>query len=235
MRSGRLSFDQLVSELARARQPDQLLAKLRSIVESLPLPDTLPPARIEGAERIDSGRQLRALGKKWGNCLESYVWNVEHGQCAIYLWQHAGLQATCSVTRCGRLGWFLDEVKGPQNTDLERQDLDKIFSAFERANPSRIDYQFYRTSLLTTACLGGSDFVAVALGVSCAGRNLSAGSYVSPLGEPADEQGFVDGTYAFKAASRAALRARARRPSPAYPREGQDRRDAASRRSRSTR
>jgi len=131
MRSGKLSFDQLVSELARARQPNQVLAKLKSIVESLPLPDALPPARVEHAERIDSGRQLRALGKKWGNCLESYVWNVEHGQCAIYLWRHAGLQAACSVTRSGRLGWFLDEVKGPENTDLEPQDHDKILSAFE--------------------------------------------------------------------------------------------------------
>lgn len=131
MRSGKLSFDQLVSELARARQPNQLLAKLKSIVEGLPLPNALPPARVEHAERIDSGRQLRALGKKWGNCLESYVWNVEHGQCAIYLWRDAGLQAACSVTRSGRLGWFLDQVKGPENTDLEPQDHDKILSAFE--------------------------------------------------------------------------------------------------------
>ncbi|WP_024510053.1 hypothetical protein [Bradyrhizobium sp. ARR65] len=131
MRSGKLSFDQLVSELARARQPNQLLAKLKSIVESLPLPDALPPARVHYAERIDSGRQLRALGKKWGNCLESYVWNVEHGQCAIYIWREAGLQAACSVTRSGRLGWFLDEVKGPENTDLEPKEYEKIVSAFE--------------------------------------------------------------------------------------------------------
>jgi hypothetical protein len=131
LRSGKLSFDQLVSELARARQPNQLLAKLKSIVESLPLPDALPPARVEHAERIDSGRQLRVLAKKWGNCLESYVWNVEHGQCAIYLWRDAGLQAACSVTRSGRLGWFLDEVKGPENTDLEPQDYVRILSAFE--------------------------------------------------------------------------------------------------------
>ncbi|MEH2539166.1 hypothetical protein [Bradyrhizobium sp. AZCC 1699] len=130
MRSGRLSFDQLVSDLARARQPNQLLARLKSVVESLPLPDALPPARVEHAERIDSGRQLRALGKKWGNCLESYVWNVEHGQCAIYLWRDAGSQAACSVTRSGRLGWFLDEVRGPENTDLEPEDYDKILSAF---------------------------------------------------------------------------------------------------------
>jgi hypothetical protein len=131
MRSGKLSFDQLVSDLARAHQPAQLLAKLKSIVENLPLPDVLPPARVHHAERIDSGCQLRALGKKWGNCLESYVWNVEHGQCAIYLWRDPALQAACSVTRSGRLGWFLDEVKGPENTDLEPQDHDKVLSAFE--------------------------------------------------------------------------------------------------------
>ncbi|MET4765220.1 hypothetical protein [Bradyrhizobium ottawaense] len=131
MRSGKLSFDQLVAELARARQPNQLLAKLKSIVEGLPLPDALPPARVGHSERIDSGRQLRALGKKWGNCLEGYVWNVEHGQCAIYLWRDAGLQAACSVTRSGRLGWFLDEVKGPENTDLEPEEHDKILRAFE--------------------------------------------------------------------------------------------------------
>lgn len=133
IRSGKLSFDQLVSELARARQPNQLLAKLKSIVESLPLPEALPPVRVQHAQRIDSGRQLRALGKKWGNCLESYVWNVEHGQCAIYLWRDPALQAACSVTRSGRLGWFVDEVKGPENTDLEPQDLNKVLSAFEAA------------------------------------------------------------------------------------------------------
>ena len=83
------------------------------------------------AERIDSGRQLRALGKRWGNCLESYVWNVEHGQCAIYMWREPGLQAACSVTRSGRLGWFVDEIKGPENTELELKDYLKIVAAFE--------------------------------------------------------------------------------------------------------
>lgn len=132
-RSGKLTFDELVAELACARQPNQLLAKLKTIVDSLPLPDVLPPARVAHAERIDSGRQLRNLAKKWGNCLESYVWNVEHGQCAIYLWQDASLQAACSVTRSGRLGWFLDEVKGPENADIERRDLDRIQTAFGAA------------------------------------------------------------------------------------------------------
>ncbi|MCS3731372.1 hypothetical protein [Bradyrhizobium betae] len=133
LRGGDMTFDQLVSELARARQPSQLLAKLRSIIDKLPLPDVLPPAHVQHAKRIDSGRQLRDLGKKWGNCLGNYAWNVENGQCAIYLWQRAGVQAACSVARSGRLGWFLDEVKGPENTDIERSELDKIQNAFEAA------------------------------------------------------------------------------------------------------
>ncbi|MBR0689875.1 hypothetical protein JQ594_28460 [Bradyrhizobium manausense] len=133
LRTGRLTFDQLVTELARARQPHQLLARLKSIVDTLPLPDALPPPQVQYAKRIDSGRQLRQLAKKWGNCLGSYIWNVEHGQCAIYVWRHAGLEAACSVTRCGRLGWFLDEVKGPENSELEPQDIERIQAAFKCA------------------------------------------------------------------------------------------------------
>jgi len=41
-RSGRLTFDGLVAELARARQPQQLVARLKSFVDTLPLPDALP-------------------------------------------------------------------------------------------------------------------------------------------------------------------------------------------------
>ncbi|MHC2519013.1 hypothetical protein [Bradyrhizobium diazoefficiens] len=133
LRSGRISFDELVSELARAREPSQFLAKLKAIVEGLPLPDVLPPARVQHATRIDSSHQLRKLGKQWGNCLGNYVWNVEHGQCAIYLWRDARVQAACSVTRCGRLGWFLDEVRGPENADIESPDVDNIQNAFREA------------------------------------------------------------------------------------------------------
>jgi hypothetical protein len=97
----------------------------------LPLPDALPPACVHCAERIDSGCQLRTLGKEWGNCLGSYVWNVDNGQCAIYLWREVNFQAACHVTRSGRLGWFLEDVKGPQNSDIEQQDLDMIYPAFE--------------------------------------------------------------------------------------------------------
>ncbi|SIO57571.1 hypothetical protein SAMN05443247_08574 [Bradyrhizobium erythrophlei] len=132
-RSGRLTFDGLVAELARARQPQQLVARLKSFVDTLPLPDALPPARVHHATRIDSGRQLRELGKKWGNCLESYVWNVEHGQCAIYLWRHGGFQAACSVTRSGRLGWFLDQIKGPENADVTPTEEETIQTAFRAA------------------------------------------------------------------------------------------------------
>jgi hypothetical protein len=133
MRSGKLSFDDLVSELANACQPSQFFAKLKSIVESLPLPDALPPSRVHCAERIDSGPQLRTLGKEWGNCLGSYIWNVDNGQCAIYFWRDTDLQAACHVTRCGRLGWFLEDTKGPENSDLGRQDLEMIHRAFESA------------------------------------------------------------------------------------------------------
>lgn len=133
LRRGRSSLDELVSELASARQPDQFVARLKSIVDSLPLPDALPPTRVQYARRIDSGIELSDLGKRWQNCLDRYVWDMEHGRCSIYLWQHAGVQAACEVTRCGRFGWFLNEVRGPGNARIEGPDMDDIRKAFESA------------------------------------------------------------------------------------------------------
>jgi hypothetical protein len=34
------------------------------------------------------------------------------------------------VRKYGRLGWFLEQVKGPQNVDIEPEQLAKIHSAF---------------------------------------------------------------------------------------------------------
>jgi hypothetical protein len=85
------------------------------------------------ARRIDYAAELRSLAKRWHNCLESYVWRVDGGECAIYLWQHTGIEAACAVRRRARLGWFLDEVKGPRNADVEAPHLNSIAEAFESA------------------------------------------------------------------------------------------------------
>ena len=38
--------------------------------------------------------------------------------------------AACLLNRHGRLGWFLDEVKGPRNVEIEPQQLALIRTAF---------------------------------------------------------------------------------------------------------
>jgi hypothetical protein len=132
-RSGKFSFDELVAYLASTKQPVQFVAKLTSIVESLPIPEGLPPSNVLHAKRIDSAKELRSLGRKWKNCLGSYVWSVEQGQSAIYLWQCAEIEAICSVTRKGRLGWFLEDIKGPSNARVWAPHRGTILNAFANA------------------------------------------------------------------------------------------------------
>jgi hypothetical protein len=125
------SFDALVHELSSASQPGQLFAKLRDIVEALPLPPiALPPAQVGEARRLDQAVTIRALAKSWQNCLGSYLNDINAGICAVYLWQDSHATAACSVRKYGRLGWFLEQVKGPQNVDVEPGQLAIIRSAF---------------------------------------------------------------------------------------------------------
>jgi hypothetical protein len=127
------NFDVLVADLAHVRQPEQLIARIRSLIEALPLPDALPPIQVEHARRLDYASELRKLAKRWRNCLDDYVWRVDGGDCAIYLWQRAGTEAVCAVRRRGRLGWFLGDVKGPRNSEIDPPHLDAIKTAFDDA------------------------------------------------------------------------------------------------------
>jgi hypothetical protein len=52
------------------------------------------------------------------------------GHCAVYLWEDAARPAACLTRRHGRLGWFLDEVKGPRNVEIEPDQLEVIAAAF---------------------------------------------------------------------------------------------------------
>jgi hypothetical protein len=64
------------------------------------------------------------------NCLGDYRSTIDAGSCAVYLWQAAEKPAACVVWRHGRLGWFLDEVKGPRNAVVEPEQRAIIDSAF---------------------------------------------------------------------------------------------------------
>jgi hypothetical protein len=115
------SFDAVVNDLALASQRGSrsLFVKLNHLIENLPLPITLPPARVGKASRLDQAVAIRSLAKNWHNCLARYVEGIDAGTCAVYFWKDSSAPAVCSVRRHGRLGWFLDQVKGPRNVDIE--------------------------------------------------------------------------------------------------------------------
>ena len=126
-----LPFDALAHQIGSLDQPDQVAATIRQVVDSLPLPATLPPIEIEGFRRLDTVAEIRELAKTWQNCLADYVFNVNDGTSAIYLSEQ--LEAVCSVGRHGRMGWFLVETKGPRNADIEPDQLAQIHAAFADA------------------------------------------------------------------------------------------------------
>lgn len=134
------SFDALVRELASATRSGQFLPKLEHLVESLPLPNALPPVRVGKASRLDQAAAIRSLAKSWHNCLANYVTDINAGKYAVYIWQDSSAPAACLVRRHGRLGWFLDQVKGPRNSDVEPKQLAVIRSAFSEVGvpPDRV-------------------------------------------------------------------------------------------------
>jgi hypothetical protein len=126
-----LRFDTLAHQIGTLDQPNQIAATIRQVVDSLPLPDTLPPAEIEGFRRLDTVAEIRELAKNWHNCLAGYLISVNDGASAIYLSEQ--LKAVCSVGRHGRMGWLLVETKGPKNADIEPDQLAQIHAAFAAA------------------------------------------------------------------------------------------------------
>jgi hypothetical protein len=144
------SFEALIADLTTVNHPNQLIAKMEHLVEALPLPKMLPPTLVGKARRLDRPAEIRALAKRWRNCLANYLHLIDHGGCALYLWQDRQAAAVCLVERCGRLGWVLDQVKGPRNTDLKPTQLEAVHTAFADAGiPSSRILHPIQTLLLT--------------------------------------------------------------------------------------
>jgi hypothetical protein len=128
------SFDALVADLAAIRQPTQLVARLGRLVQQLPLPDLMPPAIVAEARRLDDVGEIGRLSKRFKNCLaDCYLNAVNDGRTAIYYWPHALAPAVCAVNRHGRIGWALQDAKGPENADLPPARMEEIRCAFAAA------------------------------------------------------------------------------------------------------
>jgi hypothetical protein len=126
-----MPFDTLANQVGALNQPDQVAAKIRQLVDCLPLPGTLPPAEIETFRRIDSVAEVRELAKQWQNCLADFIFNINDGTSAVYLSEH--LQSVCFLVRQGRMGWLLLQTKGPKNIDIKPDQLAEIHDAFAAA------------------------------------------------------------------------------------------------------
>ena len=126
-----LAFDPLAKEIGALGHPHQVAAKIRQLVDGLPLPATFPPVEIGGFRRLDAVAEIRDLAKNWQNCLADCLFNVNEGTSAIYLSDHR--QAVCFLCRHGRMGWFLVQAKGPKNATIELDQLAQIHDAFAAA------------------------------------------------------------------------------------------------------
>jgi hypothetical protein len=124
------NVDELVAELAKVTAGPQLAATVVLWVSRLPLPETMPPATVGNARRLDEVGRVCSLAGRWRNCLATYSSGIDAGSCAVYLWEDAERPAACLVARHGRLGWLLDQVKGPRNSEVEPDQLEVITAAF---------------------------------------------------------------------------------------------------------
>ena len=135
-----LPFETIAADLGTLHQPDQIVAKIRQLVDSISLPANLPPPLIGAFRRVDSVDEIRTLATAWHNCLAEYLYQINNGMAALYLAE--AQKVACLVSRCGRLGWCLADAKGPHNAAVAPTSLAEIYACFANA------------SIPHTSCLG---------------------------------------------------------------------------------
>lgn len=126
-------FDQLVGELGALDQSEQVIARIANLVENLPLPPTLPPPFVGFFRRIDRVSEIGSVAKTLHNCLAECLHSVNNGTAAVYGTEIGGSSAVAFVLRFDRLGWQLNQIKGPKNIDIETSHLSRHHSAFLEA------------------------------------------------------------------------------------------------------
>jgi hypothetical protein len=128
-----LTFEALAREIGGLAQTEQVVAKIKRLTESLPVLHTLPPPKVGPYRRLDNVAEIRALAKDWQNCLGACIATITDGTSAIYATDLPHAPAAAFVYRQWRLGWFLEQAKGPRNIDLAPQQLAQTYSDFAGA------------------------------------------------------------------------------------------------------
>lgn len=131
-------IDAFVERLGRCRSSREFATLVRTAADALPLPDALPPPRIGPAVRIDDPAALRDLARRWRNCLANLIGGINDGEYAFYLWGADGYEAGCLLRRRGRLGWFVEEIKGPRNREPAPPVMAAILAGFAAAGIPKV-------------------------------------------------------------------------------------------------
>jgi hypothetical protein len=145
-----LPFEDLASQIGKLRQTDQIIARVAQLIDELPIPKCLPAACIGPFRRVDGVAEIRKLAKTWRNCLTDLLYAVNDGTAAIYLTKSTP-HAIALVLRADRLGWFVDQIKGPKNASLGMAAEGCYQQAFSRAGiPEALDLAVLRDLVLQT-------------------------------------------------------------------------------------
>jgi hypothetical protein len=104
------NVDELIAELATVKAWPQLAGMVEFWVGRLPLPETMPPATVGNARRLDRVGTVCSLAGRWRNCLASYGSSIDAGTCAVYLWESAERPAACLLNRHGQVVRAIENI-----------------------------------------------------------------------------------------------------------------------------
>lgn len=129
-----VSADRLRGRLGQCRSHSELRTELEKLLDALPTLETAPPPMIDEAQRIDTPSSIRALGRRFRNCLAGFVDAEVDGLTHLYHWKRGENEAVCEVTRAGNVGWFLGNVLGHENDPLPDPIHQAIVKSFGTAD-----------------------------------------------------------------------------------------------------
>lgn len=128
------SVERLRRRLGQCRSHSELRTELEKLLDALPALETAPPPIIREAQRVDTPSSIRALGRRFRNCLAGFVDAEVDGLTHLYHWQRGEIEAVCEVTRAGNVGWFLGNVLGHENDPLPEAIYQAIVESFGTAD-----------------------------------------------------------------------------------------------------
>jgi hypothetical protein len=112
---------------------EQLKAQLTRLTDELPALEAAPPKLVRNALRVDSPSAIRQLGRRFQNCLNSFLEAEIDGTSYVYHWRQDKAEAVCEIGRVGHVGWFLASHLGPGNKDLAPEVARAVCSDFAAA------------------------------------------------------------------------------------------------------